>query len=140
MQPIKELADSRERDAGRLLYAARQLVEEREQKLGQLVRYRDEYLAATLPGGTGTDALRLANFSTFLDRLNDSIREQQRLVGEARDEAERRTAEWQALKVEAAALSKAVERLRQEEVRDSDRREQRDHDELSTQRSTKPPP
>ncbi len=138
MQPIKDLADSREREAGVRLAEAQRRVTEHEQKLAQLTSYRDEYLARTLPGVSGTDPVRLANYSAFLDRLNESLRVQEGLISDAKLEAERRLQEWQSLKVEASALSRAMDRFRQDEQRDSERREQRDQDERAMQRAVKP--
>lgn len=138
IKPVKDLADSRERDAGRLLVEARERVEECERQLQQLQSYRDEYLGGGEPGLGTTDTVRLANRSAFLERLNEAIREQTARTTEARHELERRTEAWRHTRVESAALGRAVDRFERDEQRDAERREQREQDELSMQRSTRP--
>lgn len=129
MKPIKRHADTRERDAGAGLAQARTLVEERERQLAELRRYREEY-AGQQANAIGTvDPVRLQNYHAFLGRLQDAVRQQQQLVDDAKAELERRMAEWQAMRAEAAALGRVVERLEDGERRESDRREQQDHDE-----------
>lgn len=138
MQPVKNLADSREREAGLSLSDARARVVEHERQLEQLQRYRDEYLAGGPDGLGTTDTVRLSNRSAFLGRLNDAIREQEARLAEARRESDERADQWRETRVEAAALGRAVDRLRKDEARTSDRKEQREHDELAMQRSTRP--
>jgi flagellar protein FliJ len=129
MKPIKRHADTRERDAGSVLAKARALVDERERQLLELSRYREEYAGRQTNAIGSVDPMRLQNYHAFLARLQDAVRQQQQLVDEARAELERRMTEWQATRAEAAALGRVVERLEDGERRESDRREQQDHDE-----------
>jgi flagellar FliJ protein len=128
MQPIKALADTRERDAGAGVAAARRELEDREQQLEQLRGYRAEYASRAAREGAA-DAVRLQNYHAFLGRLGDAIRQQEELVAAARQDLEHRTASWQERRIEAASLGKAVERIAESEQKAADRREQRDTDE-----------
>ena len=128
MQPIKSLADTRERDAGTVVAGARRVLEEREKQLEQLRAYRAEYAARAAQQGAA-DAVRLQNYHAFLGRLADAVRQQQELVEAARQDLERKTADWQQRRVEAASLGKVVERIASAERRVADRRDQRDTDE-----------
>jgi flagellar FliJ protein len=129
MKPIKRYADTRERDAGAVLSKARALVDERERQLGELQRYREEY-AGQQANAIGTvDPVRLQNYHAFLARLADAVRQQQALVDEAKAELELRMTEWRTTRAEAAALGRVVEGMQHGERRESDRREQQDHDE-----------
>jgi len=139
MQPVQQLAESRERDAGRALADARARLADQEQQLEQLLRYRDEYLAGGSPGLGTTDTVRLSNRSAFLERLNDAIREQRARVDRAQEESDRYAAAWQETRVEAAAIGRAVDRFRQDERRAVERVEQREHDEFAIRRPAKPP-
>lgn len=138
MKPVQELVDSRERDAGRALSDARARLAEQEERLEQLLEYRDEYLASGSPGLGTTDTVRLANRSVFLDRLNEAIREQRGRLERAREAAEQSADAWRETRVEAAAIGRAVDRFRQDERRAEERSEQREQDELATQRSGRP--
>ena len=139
MQPVQQLAESRERDAGRALADARARLADQEQQLEQLLRYRDEYLAGGSPGLGTTDTVRLSNRSAFLERLNDAIREQRARVDRAQEESDRCVTAWQETRVEAAAIGRAVDRFRQDERRAVERVEQREHDEFAIRRPAKPP-
>lgn len=138
MRPVKQLADSRERDAGRELGEARARVAEHEQQLEQLLRYRDEYLDGGAAGLGTTDTVRLSNRSAFLERLNGAIREQRARLEAARAEADACVEAWRETRVEAEAIGRAVDRFRQDERRAADRREQRQQDDLAGRRSGKP--
>lgn len=128
MQPIKHLADTRERDAGAGVAAARRVLEDREQQLAQLRAYRAEYANRAAHEGAA-DAVRLQNYHAFLARLADAIRQQEELVAAARRDLERTTAEWHERRIEAASLGKVVERIADAEQKAAERREQRDSDE-----------
>lgn len=138
MQPIKDLADSRERDAGAHVTAARRLLEEREKQLAQLQAYRADYAARAASHGAA-DAVRLQNYHAFLGRLADAIRQQEDLVAAARLELERVSATWAERRIEAASLGKVVDRLASAERRTSERREQREADEQAARRAQRPP-
>ena len=128
MQPIKALADTRERDAGAGVAAARRVLEDRERQLEQLRGYRAEYASRAAEHGAA-DAVRLQNYHAFLARLGDAIRQQEEQVAAARQDLERRTAAWHERRIEAASLGKVVERIAESEQKAADRREQRDADE-----------
>jgi flagellar FliJ protein len=128
MQPIKALADTRERDAGVGVAAARRVLEDREKQLEQLRAYRSEYASRAAHEGAA-DAVRLQNYHAFLARLGDAIRQQEELVATAREELERTTAAWHERRIEAASLGKAVERIAEGEQKAGERREQRETDE-----------
>ncbi len=129
MKPIKRYADSREQDAGALLARARALVEERERRLDELQRYREEYAGRQSQAVGTLDPVRLQNYHAFLTRLGDAIRQQQGLLDEARADLDRRAQAWRETRAEAAALGRVVENLRLHERREHDRREQQQHDE-----------
>jgi flagellar FliJ protein len=128
MQPIKEMADARERDAGQLVAGAQRLLAEREQQLVQLRQYRADYANRAAREGA-VDAVRLQNYHAFIARLDDAIRQQQELVAAARQDVERVTSAWQERRVEAASLGKVVDRIAAAERKTADRREQRETDE-----------
>jgi flagellar FliJ protein len=138
MKPIKRYADSREQDAGVLLARARALVEDRERQLAELQRYREEYAAQQSQGVGTLDPVRLQNYHAFLARLQDAARQQRQLVDEAQAELERCLADWRASRAEAAALGRVVERMEHGERRESDRREQHDHDERALRTTGRP--
>jgi flagellar protein FliJ len=138
MEPIRDLAASRERDAGAAMSAARAAVEAADKQLELLRRYRDDYAQQNAPGAGSVDLVRLQNHRAFLDRLNEAVRQQEQRVEQARRQLDRMTEAWRERRVEAAALGRAVERFREDERRAADHREQRELDDLSARNSRKP--
>lgn len=134
MQPIKNVADGRERQAGGELGAAQRELEHRERELAKLRSYEADYAARAARDGA-PDVVRLQNYHTFLARLGDAIRQQEARVAEARDALERATAAWRERRIEAASLGKAVEHIAGVERRAADRRAQRESDEQAAGRA-----
>ncbi len=138
IRPIKQLADDRERDAGRGVSRAQAALAAAEKQLADLVGYRADYVVRQHESGA-VDAARLHNFQAFLGRLEEAIRQQQAIVEEARRAADACAAEWQDRRIESAQLGKAVVRLRAEELRLGEKREQHATDERAAQAArTKP--
>jgi flagellar FliJ protein len=102
-----------------------------ERKLQQLQTYRDEYTKNSSQSGSSMDAVKLQNYRSFLDRLGDAMRQQQKLLEHARAEYEKKRADWSEKRVEAESLGRVVERFRKEEQRAVDQREQREGDEAA---------
>lgn len=136
IQPIKDLADTRERDAGATVATARAALDACTRQLEQLRGYRDEYLQRA--GAGAADPVRMQNFQAFIGRLGDAIRQQETAVAGARAELERAETAWQALRVEAASLGKAVAKIEAGERKVRERREQREADEQSADRAARP--
>ncbi len=106
-------------------------VTELERQLEQLQAYRNDYLKNTAPASAATDAVKLQNYSAFLDRLGDALREHLKNLDSARAEYERRRALWSEKRIEAESLSRVVDRFRKEEQHAADRREQREGDDAA---------
>jgi flagellar protein FliJ len=130
-EPIKDIADGRERDAGTIVAAAQQVLQQREQQLEQLRRYRDDYTASNAAVLGTVNALKLQNHRAFLARLAEAIRQQEQAVQVAREDYERKREAWRERRVEANALGKAMERFKSEEQRAEAHREQASLDEQS---------
>ncbi|MBS0373516.1 MAG: flagellar export protein FliJ [Proteobacteria bacterium] len=132
MEPIKQLAADREREAGAMVEVARRTLDEAERQLVQLRQYRQEY-ADRVARGAAPDTARLMNFHAFLGRLGDAIGQQERAVADALAALEQATDAWRAFRIEAASIGRAVEKLVTGERRTADRRLQRESDERSLQ-------
>ncbi len=144
-EPIKGIADGRERDAGSIVAAAQQVLQERERQLAQLKSYRDDYTASQKAALGTMNSLKLQNHRAFLGRLADAIRQAEQGVQVAREDYERKCEAWRERRVEANAIGKAIERFKSEEQRVEDRREQQTSDEQAAaqrhlREATGPPP
>ncbi len=130
-EPIREIASNSADHLSRAMAEAGLKVTDLERQLEQLQSYRDEYLRNSAPGTGATDAVKLQNYSTFLDRLGEALRQQTRNLDNARAEYEKRRVLWSEKRVEAESLSRVVDRLRREEQHAADRREQREGDDAA---------
>jgi flagellar protein FliJ len=130
-EPIQEIASTSAKDLSRAMGEAGRKVAELEHKLQQLQTYRDDYTKNSSQSGSSMDAVKLQNYRSFLDRLGDAMRQQQKLLEHARAEYEKKRADWSEKRVEAESLGRVVERFRKEERREVDQREQREGDDAA---------
>jgi flagellar export protein FliJ len=122
-EPIQEIAANSADQLSRAMADAGLKVTDLERQLERLQSYRDEYLRSSGPAAGSTDAVKLQNYSTFMERLGEALRQHLKNLDNARAEYEKR--------VEAESLSRVVARLRQEERHAADRREQREGDDAA---------
>ncbi|MEP6885720.1 MAG: flagellar export protein FliJ [Gammaproteobacteria bacterium] len=127
-EPIQEIAANSADQLSQAMADAGLKVSDLEHQLEQLQSYRDDYLKNAAPATGATDALKLQNYSTFMDRLGEALRQQLKNLDTARAEYERRRALWSEKRIEAESLSRVVDRFRREEQHAADRREQREGD------------
>jgi flagellar FliJ protein len=130
-EPIQEIASTSANDLSRAMGEAGSKVAELERQLEQLQSYRDEYLRNSSQSAAATDAVKLQNYRSFLDRLGDALRQQLNALEVARAEYERRRALWSEKRIEAESLGRAVDRFRKEEQHVADRLEQREGDDAA---------
>jgi flagellar protein FliJ len=130
-EPIQEIASTSAKDLSRAMGEAGRKVSDLERKLQQLQTYRDEYTKNSAQSGSAMDAVKLQNYRSFLDRLGDALRQQQKLLELARAEYEKKRADWSEKRVEAESLGRVVERFRKDERRAVDQREQREGDDAA---------
>ena len=132
MEPIKQLASDREREAATQVELARRALDDHERQLAQLRQYRAEY-AERVSKAAAPDVARLQNFHAFLARLSDAIAQQERAVAEALATLERATDSWRERRIEAASIGRAVAKIATGERKVEDRRAQRESDERALQ-------
>jgi flagellar export protein FliJ len=130
-EPIRDIASTSATDLSRAMGEAGRRAADLERQLEQLKTYRDEYVKNSIQDDGTMDAVKLQNYRSFLGRLGDAIRQQLTLLDRARAEFENRRLEWSAKRIEAESLGRAIDRFRSEELRDAERREQRDGDDAA---------
>lgn len=130
LQPVANLAQTRERDAARLLGDAQRVLKDHDERLAELVDYRTQYNRQLYDAGSaGSAAQRLNDYRAFLQRLNDGIKHQEQRLQQARLAVEKRKAEWMDARRRAQAMGKAVERHIGHERADQGRKDQLETDE-----------
>jgi flagellar FliJ protein len=96
LETLIELATKSTDEAAKRLGRAVRSTDEAEQKLNMLMQYRDDYitrLQASMRSGLTASGYR--NFQLFLDKLDDAIKGQQRIVQDAQRRVNTARTAWQ---------------------------------------------
>ena len=138
MQPVVQVAASKEQAAARSLGDCQREIDARTARLTELLAYQAEYAQRfESSGGQGLDMARLQDYRVFLARLNDAISQQRRLVEVARGEYEQTRSHWLGTRRQAQAIDKVVDRFKHDEVRAQGCREQAETDERALQKHSR---
>ena len=130
-EPIQEIVSSSANVLSRNMAEAARKVADLEHQLQQLHTYRNEYVCNSAQTNGAIDAVKLQNYRSFLDRLGEALNQHLRALDSARQEFEKRRAQWTEKRVECESLNRVVDRFRKEEQHAADRKEQREGDEAA---------
>lgn len=122
LEPVGELADDAERDCATRVASAQQRLADAERRCADLQRYLEEYQSMfkqRASAGIGVSGMR--DYQTFIARLTEAVRQQERVITDLRTECERNRAQW----VQAAARKRAVGKVIAEAVSEDRKVEER---------------
>ncbi len=134
LEVVQQATAHHEREHAEKVAQAERVVVEMEAKLEALERYRKEYetsFATRAGAGVGVAAGR--DFQAFLARLGEALEQQRQVVEQARAAHQAAIVAWREVAKRAHVVDTLAERWQVEESRESNRRDQRDSDELSQQ-------
>jgi flagellar FliJ protein len=130
LQPLLDLANTRMDDAtrhlGELIASERSSL----QKLELLQQYRSEYsdrFVEAARSGIGPDAMR--NYTCFINRIDEAIEVQQRVVEQSRQHTTQGQQQWITQRTKVRAFDTLSQRFQNELARKASRQEQRATDE-----------
>jgi flagellar FliJ protein len=130
MQSIQHLAQNREQEAVRELGASQQNLDAQRARLLELCAYRDQYAKGfEASGGAGMDAVRVQEYRVFLARLNTAIQQQEAVIARCCESHRQTREQWIETHKHSQAIDKVVERYRDQERTQEERREQKELDE-----------
>ena len=132
LSPVHELAEQAEQGRAAQLGDCERRHAEAERRLVELKGYEGEYqrsFEARARGGTNMRGLR--EHQMFIARLAEAVRAQQAVVEQTGRECHAARAQWREAAVRAQAIGKVIEKARTEERMDSERRAQREQDEMA---------
>ncbi len=129
LKPVHRVAESKEQTAAKELGDSTRYVHEQEARLEELRRYHAEYLerfhnAAKM----GMSAIQLQEYRAFLSKLERAIREQEVIIKDGRNVHKFKKDNWQQKHVRTQALGKVIDRYKKSEIKDQDKREQKETD------------
>ncbi|HUA80270.1 MAG TPA: flagellar export protein FliJ [Dyella sp.] len=131
LQPAVDQAQRRQKDALQRLAEQQQKLAHAEQQLDELKRYRNDYSVAD--GGLTVSAL--LNRQQFVDRIDQAIVQQSRLVERMQRQVDGARDRWLLAHARENALDTVVDRLRKQEDLREQRLEQAEVDERMQHRN-----
>jgi flagellar FliJ protein len=133
LQPLIEIARSREQQLARELYELRQRESREKQRLEELNIYLMEYQTGVLPLGV-LSVTRFHSRQMFVQQLNQAILQQQQRLERLQEQIQMLIEHWQQQSTEAKCLNELIKRYRQSEELAHSRRQQRETDEIALRR------
>jgi flagellar FliJ protein len=105
LRRLLEIAETTAESAAASLGALNRQLQQQEEKLLLLFKYRDEYQERLRnAAGTGLDGASLRNFQDFLERLEQAILQQHALVVDTRTRVECGRTDWQSKQKKSMAF------------------------------------
>ncbi len=130
LKPVRNIAQTKERDAAKALGSAQRLLQDEESKLEQLRQFHQEYLQRfEASARVGMTVAQLLEYQAFMAKLKLAIEQQVAAVESQRQQKNLSQQKWQAKHSRTEALGKVIARYRREEVQSRERREQQESDE-----------
>lgn len=124
-QPIQRIADDRERKAAIALGEKLRAKQDAEQQLKVLTDYHADYLERYRQAvQAGMPAAQIRGYLNFLDQLETAIRQQKEVLRGHKSDCAASKANWNDQYRRSQVMSNVVDRLKEEERRHSDKREQ----------------
>jgi flagellar protein FliJ len=132
LEPIVDLAENREKGAAQAMGASLQKLEEARKSLASLKSFRENYAALfSQSGNRGLGMRQLNEYRAFLNKINLAIAEQEKAVQRAEQDLHAKRRTWEAAHCHALGMQKITDKLRVEEARREQKREQGEQDERS---------
>jgi flagellar FliJ protein len=127
--PVHRVAESKEQTAAKELGDSTRYVHEQEARLQELRNYHAEYLEKFHTAAKmGMSALQLQEFRAFLAKLERAIREQETIIKDGKNVHKFKKDNWQQKHVRTQALGNVIDRYKQAEIKEQDKREQKESD------------
>ena len=132
LRPVIKIAKNREENAAKALSEGRRIHSRNEAKLAELLAYQKEYTRRYEDAGrNGINVDKINEFRRFLERLNDAISSQKKIVKVSTVELDKKNKAWSQTRVKHKSLDKVAGRHRADENRDEERGEQSESDDRS---------
>jgi flagellar FliJ protein len=137
LKRLLEIAETTAESAAASLGALNRQLQQHEEKLMLLFKYRDEYQQRLrhAAGSAGLDGAGLRNYHEFLERLEQAILQQHALVVEARTRVECGRTDWQLKQKKSKAFGTLAQRFDVATQRDHASREQKLQDDFASRTS-----
>ncbi len=140
LQSLLDVATSETDSAAASLGKLNHHVQLQEQKLALLLKYRTDYLDRFRRAvENGLDGAGLRNFNEFMERLEHAVHQQQAVVDEARQHADRGRHHWQLKRRKSNAFDTLSQRFTATAQRREANREQKAQDDFASRIACRKP-
>jgi len=137
LQKVLELAESQTQTAAANLGALHRQLEQHEEKLRLLFKYRDEYQERLRRATTdGVDGPKLRNYHDFMQRLENAIMQQHAVIVDAHARVEGGRREWQYKQRKSKAFDTLSQRFVDATRRHDATRDQKVQDAFASRHAT----
>ena len=132
LQVVLELAKRKEDEALKAMQSSQNNLNQQNEKLQELIRYQEEYQQALRDAfSTGATAANCATYQHFLSQVGGAIEQQQLVVTLAEEQLDKARKHWQSLYEKQKGMGGLIDRFRDEEDLEIEKKEQKMIDELS---------
>ncbi len=135
LAPVVEHTDKKERRALQEVAQSQAVFEGEQQRLTQLQDYKLEYLQKKKYDIGVFTPIELQEFNRFMQQLDQTIQQQMELVALRQQELDLKRDQWTATRIDSKKMHKVVERLKQQEFVEQERKEQKALDEFAQRKS-----
>lgn len=129
MTKLLALAETEERKVAVLAGKAQSHLAEQRNRLGELHAHRHTY-AGRAQNVSSIPAAQWQDYQRFLSRLDEAVRSQRDIIKDCEKSVDTHRRRWLVKRQRLDSLQRVIDRFREEERVASDRREQRQLDEL----------
>lgn len=137
LQVVLELAKRKEDEALKAMQSSQNNLNQQNEKLQELIRYQQEYQQALRDAfSTGATAANCATYQHFLSQVGGAIEQQQLVVTLAEEQLDKARKHWQSLYEKQKGMGGLIDRFRDEEDLEIEKKEQKMIDELSQRKRT----
>ncbi|MBL4711615.1 MAG: flagellar export protein FliJ, partial [Gammaproteobacteria bacterium] len=117
LKPVANLAKQNERSAARLHGSVLNELKKQEERLEELIVYRDQYLASfNTAMSLGISSIQMQDYRLFIHRLNDAIQQQQQNVLNGQQNRDASKGSWMDKRNKSKMINKVVENRQQVEA------------------------
>jgi flagellar FliJ protein len=135
LHPVVQHADKKEQRALQEVAQSQSVLEGEQKRLAQLQEYKLDYLQKKKYDIGVFTPIELQEFNRFMQQLDQTIVHQIDLVELRQRELEQKRQQWTVTRIDSNKMHKVVDRLKQQEFTEQERKEQKALDEFAQRNS-----
>lgn len=135
LQPVVQHTDKKERRALQEVAQSQAVLEGEQNRLTQLQDYKLEYLQKKKYDIGVFTPIELQEFNRFMQQLDQTITQQMELVELRQGELDQKREQWTLTRIDSKKMHKVVDKLKQQEFVEQERKEQKALDEFAQRNS-----